>query len=133
MTAACLAIQSALINKEKRPMGTSVGVGYSVRRNPAEAGKEAALKALEQAKIETPDFLFVFASVGYNQQALIRTIRETTANVPLSGCSGEGIITQGVADETNFGVAVIWLSVLTNLGSIMPILKNWARVPIGPV
>jgi len=88
-------------------MGTSVGVGYSVRRNPAEAGKEAALKALEQAKIETPDFLFVFASVGYNQQALIRTIRETTANVPLSGCSGEGIITQGVADETNFGVAVM--------------------------
>jgi hypothetical protein len=72
-----------------------------------EAGKEAALKALAKAKIEKPDFLFVFASVGYDQQALINTIRETTANAPLSGCSGEGIIVQGVAVETNFGVAVM--------------------------
>jgi len=88
-------------------VGTLVGVGYSLLRNPAEAGKEAALKALARAKIEKPDFLFVFASVGYNQGALINTIRETTANAPLSGCSGEGIITQGVAVETNFGVAVM--------------------------
>jgi hypothetical protein len=88
-------------------VGTSVGVGYSIQRNPAEAGKEAALKALDQAKIEKPDFLFVFASVGYNQQALIHGIRESTAYAPLSGCSGEGIITQGVADETNFCVAVM--------------------------
>jgi len=88
-------------------METSIGVGYSIHRNPAEAGKEAARKALEQARTAKPDFVFVFATVGYNQQMLIRSIRETTANAPLSGCSGEGIITQGIADETNFGVAVM--------------------------
>lgn len=88
-------------------MGTSIGVGYSTRRNPAEAGKEAALKALDQARIEKPDFVFVFASVGYNQEVLIRGIRQATAHAPLSGCSGEGIIAQGIADETNFGVAVM--------------------------
>ena len=87
-------------------MGTTAGIGYSVQRDPAAAGKEAVRKALDQAKTMKPDFLFVFATVGYDQQVLIRSIREV-ANAPLSGCSGEGIITQGVADETNFGVAVM--------------------------
>ena len=91
-------------------MGTSVGVGYSFNKNPADAGREAASKALQQGGIAKPDFVFVFATVGYNQQLLIRTIRETTSGAPLSGCSGEGIIAQGVGVETNFGVCVMALS-----------------------
>lgn len=46
-------------------MATAAGVGYSDHRNPAEAGKEAALKALTQAGIDRPDFVFVFATLGY--------------------------------------------------------------------
>ena len=88
-------------------MGTSVGVGHSVQRNPEAAGKEAAVKALEQGGITRPDFVFVFATVGYDQQVLIRTIRETVSGAPVSGCSGEGIITQGMVAETNFGVCVM--------------------------
>ena len=88
-------------------MGTTVGVGHSFHRNPAEAGKEAALKALEQAGIVKPDMVFVFATVGYNQQILIRAIRDATLSAPLSGCSGEGIITQETVMETNFGVSVM--------------------------
>jgi hypothetical protein len=91
-------------------METAAGVGYSVNRNPAEAGKEAALKALERARIVKPDFVFVFATVGYNQKVLINAIREATSKAPLSGCSGEGIITQGIAEESNFGVAVMAIS-----------------------
>jgi hypothetical protein len=62
---------------------------------------------LAQAGIEKPDFVFVFAAVGYNQQVLVRSIREATAGAPLSGCSGEGIITQETITESNFGVAVM--------------------------
>ncbi|MEI6205773.1 MAG: FIST N-terminal domain-containing protein [Desulfuromonadales bacterium] len=91
-------------------MRTSVGVGYSVHRNPTEAGNEAALQALEQAGISRPDFVFVFATVGYNQQALIRSIREATSGAPLSGCSGEGIITRDTVIETNFGICVMVIS-----------------------
>jgi hypothetical protein len=91
-------------------MGTSAGVGYSIHRNPAAAGKEAALKALAQGGFAKPDFVFVFATVGYDQQLLIRSIREATANAPLSGCSGEGIITQEMLNETNFAVAVMVIS-----------------------
>jgi hypothetical protein len=91
-------------------MGTKVGVGYSFNRNPAEAGEEASLKALEHADIDRPDFVLVFATVGYNQQLLIDTINEVTSGAPLSGCSGEGIITHDVISETNFGVAVMVIS-----------------------
>lgn len=91
-------------------MGTTAGVGYSVQRNPAEAGKEAVRKALEQAGIVKPDFVFAFATVGYNQEVLIRSIREATAGAPLSGCSGEGIITQEAVAETNFAVTVMVIS-----------------------
>ena len=88
-------------------MGTSVGVGYSLHKNPVDAGKEAALKAMQQGEMARPDFVFVFATIGYDQQLLIRTIREATSGAPLSGCSGEGIITQGLVAETNFGVCVM--------------------------
>ena len=91
-------------------MGTTVGVGFSVNKNPHEAGMEAVRKALEQSRRQKPDFVFVFATVGYDQQVLIRAIRETTSGAPLSGCSGEGIITQGMAAETNFGVCVMAIS-----------------------
>ena len=91
-------------------MGTAAGVGYSEHRNPAEAGKEASVKALQQAGITKPDFVFAFATVGYNQQALLRSIREATSGAPLSGCSGEGIITRETVAETNFGVAVLAIS-----------------------
>ena len=88
-------------------MGTMVGVGYSFLRNPAEAGKVASLNAMGQAGIDKPDFVLVFATVGYNQQILIDAINDITSGAPLSGCSGEGIITQDVISETNFGVAVM--------------------------
>jgi len=91
-------------------MATLVGVGSSDRKNPVEAGSEAALKALERAGISKPDFVFAFATVGYNQEALLRSIREATSGAPLSGCSGEGVITQEMASETNFGVCVMVIS-----------------------
>lgn len=91
-------------------MGTQVGVGYSAHRNPAVAGNEAALMALERAGITKPDFVFAFATVGYNQQTLIRAIREATSSAPLSGCSGEGIITRETVAETNFCVSVMVIS-----------------------
>lgn len=91
-------------------MGTCVGVGCSVHKNPLEAGREAAVEALKQAGISRPDFVFVFAAVGYNQQLLLRSIRDATSGAPLSGCSGEGIITRKVVTETNFGVGVMVIS-----------------------
>lgn len=92
-------------------MGTQIGVGVSHHRNPTMAGKEAVARALQQAAIESaddrPDFVMVFATVGYRQQVLLKSIREATHKAPLVGCSGEGVIAQGVADESNFAVTVL--------------------------
>lgn len=91
-------------------MATSVGVGHSTNRNPAAAGEEAARKALEQAGITAADFVLVFATVGYDQQQLIASIRKATPGALLCGCSGEGIITRETCVETNFGVCVMALA-----------------------
>ena len=82
------------------------GVGFSNHRNPQEAGRLAARQAMDNAGISSPDFVFLFGTVGYRQEALVQAVRKATGGAPLSGCSGEGVITQGASHETNFGVAV---------------------------
>ncbi|MBW4421229.1 MAG: FIST C-terminal domain-containing protein [Myxacorys californica WJT36-NPBG1] len=88
-------------------MGTQAGVGISHLRNVTHAAKEAVQKALTDANIDQPDFVFLFASLGYDQQKLVQTVRQATGNCPLAGCSGQGIIVQNEADESNFSIAVM--------------------------
>ncbi len=90
-------------------MTIQAGVGVSTNRSPKAAGKEAAEKALNAAKLERSDFVFMFATVGYPQQDILNAVRQATAQAPLCGCSGEGIIAQNIADESNFSVAVMVL------------------------
>ena len=52
-------------------MATRAGVGVSRHHNPNIAGREAAEQALEKAGIEKPDFVFMFATVGYDQRSSV--------------------------------------------------------------
>jgi hypothetical protein len=47
-------------------MATKAGVGMSRHHNPTVAGREAAEQALQKAGVRKPDFVFVFASIGYD-------------------------------------------------------------------
>src|SRR5215218_1472055 len=91
-------------------MATKAGVGMSRHHNPNVAGREAAEQALENAGIVKPDFVFMFASIGYDQRSVLRAVRETTGGAPLSGCSAEGTIDEDNADESNFSVVVTAIS-----------------------
>ncbi len=91
-------------------MTTKAGVGMSQHHNPNVAGRDAAKQALENAGLEKPDFVFMFATVGYNQRSVLRAVREATGGAPLSGCSGEGTISGDYADESNFSVVVMVIS-----------------------
>jgi hypothetical protein len=91
-------------------MTTKAGVGMSRHHNPNVAGREAAEQALQKAGINRPDFVFMFASIGYDQRSLLRTVRETTGGAPLSGCSVEGTIDGDDADESHFSVLVTAVS-----------------------
>src|SRR5215207_3387901 len=87
-------------------MATKAGVGMSRHHNPNVAGREAAEQALKKAHVSKPDFVFMFGSIGYDQQSLLRTVREATGGAPLTGCSAEGTINGDEADESNFSVVV---------------------------
>jgi hypothetical protein len=91
-------------------MTIKAGVGMSRNHNPNVAGREAAEQALKEASIAKADFVFVFATVGYDQHSLVRAIREATGGAPLSGCSAEGTIDADEADESNFSVVVTAIS-----------------------
>jgi hypothetical protein len=91
-------------------MTTKAGVGMSGHHNPNLAGREAAQQALQKAGVSKPDFVFMFASIGYDQHSLLRAVRETTGGAPLTGCSAEGSINGDEADESNFSVLVTAIS-----------------------
>src|ERR671914_863632 len=93
-----------------RPMATNAGVGRSHHHNPDVAGREAAEQALQKADLDEPDFVSMFASIGYDQHSLVRAVRETTGGAPLTGCSAEGTIDGDDADESNFSVVVTAIS-----------------------
>jgi hypothetical protein len=91
-------------------MTIKAGVGMSHHHNPNVAGREAAEQALKIAGVSKPDFVFTFASVGYDQHSLLRAVRETTGGAPLTGCSAEGTIDREDSDESNFSVVVTAIS-----------------------
>jgi hypothetical protein len=91
-------------------MATKAGVGMSRHHSPPIAGREAAEQALKKAGLEKPDFVFMFATVGYDQSSLLHAVRESTGGAPLCGCSGEGTISGDEADESNFSVVVMAIS-----------------------
>jgi hypothetical protein len=91
-------------------MATKAGVGMSRHHNPNVAGSEAAEQALEKAGVSKPDLVFMFGSIGYDQNSLVRAVREATGGAPLSGCSGEGTISGDDADESDFSVVVMAIS-----------------------
>ena len=53
-------------------MTTNGGVGMSRHHNPDVAGREAAEQALQKVGVDRPDFVFVFGSIGCDQQFLVR-------------------------------------------------------------
>ena len=85
-------------------MATRAGVGMSRHHNPNLAGRAAAEQALKMAGIVEPDFVFMFASIGYDQRSLLRAVREATGGAPLTGCSAEGTINGEEADESGLSV-----------------------------
>jgi hypothetical protein len=91
-------------------VATKAGVGMSYHHNPTVAGREAAEQALEKTGVSKPDFVFMFASISYDQHSLLRAVRETTGGAPLTGCSAQGTINGDDADESNFSVLVTAIS-----------------------
>jgi hypothetical protein len=75
------------------------GTGMSKTEDSYEAGYEAGKIAAGKLGEHAPDLVFVFASVVFDQQDLIRGVRDATNQAPLVGCSAAGEITNDGAHK----------------------------------
>ena len=91
-------------------MDEVIKVSKSVLSDPHAAGKEAAQKALDQLNQRSPSFALVFASAGYFQKELLQGITEILPEVPMVGCTGEGVICTGDSDEGSAIVSIMLFS-----------------------
>jgi hypothetical protein len=82
-------------------------VCYSQITESFAAGETAARTVIERLEGITPDFLFLFTSVGHDIPEVIRGIQSHCPDVPLCGCSGSGIITNQGCDELTQSIALM--------------------------
>lgn len=87
-------------------MATKAGVGKSSNKKSFDAGREAALQAMEQLGDGPIDLVLVFGTTGYDQAALLQGVADVTGSAPMTGSSAEGIITQAGSDESSHVVTV---------------------------
>src|SRR5689334_9441455 len=94
-------------------VGTVQGaaVGRSTRRNAFNAGHEAAVRALEGLGGARPALVVVHATTGYDQERLVAGVAHVTGSAPMTGCSGEGVISRDGADEGSHTVVVMAIAV----------------------
>lgn len=84
-----------------------IGVGKSILGEPIAAATEATQIALSKLKGEKPTFALIFATTGYDQNNLMQGITQQLGNIPMSGCSGEGIITPDGSAEGSCVLAIM--------------------------
>ncbi|MDP3794803.1 MAG: FIST N-terminal domain-containing protein [bacterium] len=74
-------------------MAIQAGVGLSKNKDSFQAGYEACKVAIEKSGGANPDLVIAFASVSFDQQALVNGIGEASEHATLVGCSDAGEIT----------------------------------------
>lgn len=89
-------------------MALHAGVGLSANKDSYTAGFEAAKIAVKKLGGEKPKLVIAFTSVSFNQETLVRGIREATGGVPLVGCSDAGEITSDGPHQKSAAVMAIY-------------------------
>lgn len=107
-------------------MSLVVGIGTAKEHDAHQAGFTATQSALERSGVERPTQLLVFSSALYDQEALVRGVRDASGNAPLVGCSAAGILThEGPIDQSV--AVVVFEGDSISFASGMGLMKNGAR------
>ena len=89
-------------------MSIFAGVGLSKNRTDSyQAGFEACKMAIEKMGAGVPDFVITFASVAFDQNELMRGIKEASGGAPGIGCSDAGEITNAGPSEKSVAIMAI--------------------------
>ncbi len=108
-------------------MAIQSGVGLSKNKDSYQAGFEACTVAVQQMGGGTPDITFAFASAVFDQNELVRGIREASGNGPLVGCTDAGEITNDGPTTKAVGVMAIKSDRIKFHGGLGMNVKNGAR------
>lgn len=104
------------------------GVGLSKNSSDSyQAGYEAVKTAVERSGGGTPDFLVAFASVSFDQQELVRGIRDGGGKAALVGCSDAGEITNEGPNQKAVGVMAIRSDAISFYTGLGKDIKSGAR------
>lgn len=88
-------------------MATWVGVGNSRQSDSFRAGQEAAARALEPLGQQLPDLVLVFASIRFDQQALLHGVISVSKKTAMVGCSTAGeILSEGPSRRSVLVMAI---------------------------
>jgi len=90
-------------------MRMSIGIGNSSQVDGYEAALEAASTVQEQLGADAPDFVFIFSTIGYEQEDILEAVAEKFGDVSMSGATFEGIIGRDFADEGMYAVQIVGL------------------------
>lgn len=87
---------------------TSAGVGYSTHVDPQSAVEEALSSALASGDAP-PKLALVYATVTYDQTAVLSAVRAKLPGVPVAGASSSGVAINGLATESGRCLALMVL------------------------
>lgn len=85
-------------------MGLKAAVGHSVVRD----ARAAAREAWDRCRAElSPDFLLILATAGHDPSALVAELHALAPDAAIAGCSAEGVVTWGRADEVDHALGLL--------------------------
>jgi len=109
-------------------MAISAGVGLSKNAEDSyQAGLEACKMAIENMGGGKPDLTITFSSVVFNQEELVRGIRDASDQAPGIGCSDAGEITNAGSSLKSAAVMVIKSDVIAFTTGLGRNIKSDAR------
>jgi hypothetical protein len=89
-------------------MSIFASVGHAAGGNPAAVGADAYQNALKGLGDQRPTLAFVFSSVAYEQETMLKGVQSVAGSVPIVGCSTAGeIVTDGPLETSSVAVMLL--------------------------
>ncbi|MBI2098671.1 MAG: FIST C-terminal domain-containing protein [Candidatus Wildermuthbacteria bacterium] len=107
-------------------MAICAGVGQSREKDAAQAGYAACKIALENCG-KKPDLTIVFSSVSFDQQEMLKGVREASNGAPLVGCTDAGEVTNEGPSQHSVAVMAISSDQITFHTGLGENVKEGAR------
>ncbi len=104
----------------------NVSLGFSQLEDPIQAANEAIGQAIIGLKNASPNLAFLFTSIEFAHPAVLRASNNLLGEIPILGCSSQGILTNQGVFKHGFAILLLSLTQQTffNLAAVKNINKK---------